>query len=557
MHEAAQPKISVIIPVYNAAGFIRPSLDSLLAQTLQEIEIIPVDDCSTDDSFAILQDYAARYPGKVVPVLQRENGGPAAARWSGVQHARAPYIMFMDSDDFLDPRACELALAEALRGYDLVGLTNARRNQWGELSILQPPPRTLDNDTLIRQGIAAFWSYLYDKTLLEDESLYPPMYFEDAAVIPRVFARAKRIGYVQEPNMYHYVQREGSIMASFLTGRKQMDIFRADELLWAYAPEDCRAAFAERIARRLNGNHRKYPSLRVESVAHIQAMYPQLKPFLADCPPHVTEPLDEVMALPAVPPVPAVVYLDGFIGAQDPAPYRADLVNALFQPDFVFLDGSNCNLSAAPEAVRQALAEGNTTLAAAWFAMDRIREGGGFFLAPGTVLLPTAASLRYEKAFVCGDEHRRLSSHFFGGAAGDHWTQVMDALLGDTPLPGLRLNGAEEVSDAGVRALCAIHCFAPLPGAYCHQPDLPADRLRTVMALQLIRTEQTLEQERKEHDAACRKLTHYVTDLTRQRDELRAQRDHFRQSRDQLRQELEQLRASSLRSRVKGLLGKK
>lgn len=105
------PKVSVIMPVYNAHDFLRPCLDSILNQTLKEIEIICVDDDSRDDSLEILREYARKDPR--MRVIHQENGGAGAARNNGLQYAAGEYLSILDCDDFFEPDMLEKAYAEA------------------------------------------------------------------------------------------------------------------------------------------------------------------------------------------------------------------------------------------------------------------------------------------------------------------------------------------------------------------------------------------------------------------------------------------------------------
>lgn len=103
------PKISVIVPVYNSAAFLRPCVDSILAQTFSELELILVDDGSTDESPAICDAYANQDP-RVISVHQ-VNAGAAAARNHGLDLATGTYITFVDSDDYIDPDMYEKMMA--------------------------------------------------------------------------------------------------------------------------------------------------------------------------------------------------------------------------------------------------------------------------------------------------------------------------------------------------------------------------------------------------------------------------------------------------------------
>jgi glycosyltransferase involved in cell wall biosynthesis len=104
-------KVSIIMPVYNAANFLQKSVTSLLQQTYSNKEIIIVDDSSSDNSYAIAQSFESEN----VTVLQQPNAGAAVARNTGLTHASGDYIQFMDVDDFLSPDKIEKQV-EALKG---------------------------------------------------------------------------------------------------------------------------------------------------------------------------------------------------------------------------------------------------------------------------------------------------------------------------------------------------------------------------------------------------------------------------------------------------------
>ncbi|UQZ91023.1 hypothetical protein C4J81_18090 [Deltaproteobacteria bacterium Smac51] len=104
------PKISVIVPVYNAAPYLSKCLSGLLAQTLRELEIIVIDDGSNDGSAAIMDDWAMK--DRRIRVLHQENAGPGAARAKGFEIACAPYLTCVDADDWLDEGTYEAAWKE-------------------------------------------------------------------------------------------------------------------------------------------------------------------------------------------------------------------------------------------------------------------------------------------------------------------------------------------------------------------------------------------------------------------------------------------------------------
>ena len=93
--------VSVIVPVYGVAAQLPRCLDSLLAQTCGNMEIIAVDDCSTDSSFEILQEYARRYPDKLYVCRHERNKKQGGARNTGLFYAKGEWVGFIDSDDWL------------------------------------------------------------------------------------------------------------------------------------------------------------------------------------------------------------------------------------------------------------------------------------------------------------------------------------------------------------------------------------------------------------------------------------------------------------------------
>ncbi len=104
--------ISVIVPAYNVENYIRRCLDSLVSQTYENLEIIVVNDGSTDRTGEIIEEYTERYPDKVM-LYTRENQGQAEARNFGISKASGDYIGFVDSDDFVSTKMYELMYREA------------------------------------------------------------------------------------------------------------------------------------------------------------------------------------------------------------------------------------------------------------------------------------------------------------------------------------------------------------------------------------------------------------------------------------------------------------
>lgn len=145
-------KLSIIVPVYNVAPYLRKCVDSLLAQDYDNYEIILVDDGSTDDSWQIIQEYVSRFRGledERIRGIHHENGGLSAARNTGIEAARGTYICFVDSDDYWEPSVLGKLMTQVDRnnldvlrfGYQNVRLTSEGMNELTKETIVRDEAR--------------------------------------------------------------------------------------------------------------------------------------------------------------------------------------------------------------------------------------------------------------------------------------------------------------------------------------------------------------------------------------------------------------------------------
>ena len=120
------PKVSVIIPVYNVEKYLHQCLDSVANQTLKDIEIICVNDCSKDNSLDILNEYAKK-DSRIKIINFEENKGPGVARNAALDIAQGEYIMFLDPDDWYELNACETAYNQIVENNnDIVVIVRSR-----------------------------------------------------------------------------------------------------------------------------------------------------------------------------------------------------------------------------------------------------------------------------------------------------------------------------------------------------------------------------------------------------------------------------------------------
>ncbi len=186
-------KLSIIVPVYNAEKYLRTCVDSLLAQTVGDFEIILVNDGSPDGCQAILDDYAARFPG-TVRCRTVENGGQGRARNIGIEMARGEWLGFVDSDDWVRPDMFEKLLTAAEReGTDVAVCDTLRCYEDGETRLLRA---WREGDALSAAGSAC--DKVFRRGRAEDLRFPEGVWYEDFAYSARALLRAERIAAVPE-----------------------------------------------------------------------------------------------------------------------------------------------------------------------------------------------------------------------------------------------------------------------------------------------------------------------------------------------------------------------
>lgn len=203
-----QAQVSLIVPTYNAEEFIARGIDNALAQSFGNLEILVVNDGSTDRTQDVIDWYKERYPQ--VRSVYQSNAGQAVARNFGVMHARGEYVGFMDSDDLLRPdmmeklydsivkNSCDIAMTAAYQitneGYEVVGAYPVKENA--------AIPVDDFFEEYIRYAYPVVWNKLYRRSLVGEHPI-PAVKYEDSAWTPCILSYAKQVCYIDEP-MYGY-----------------------------------------------------------------------------------------------------------------------------------------------------------------------------------------------------------------------------------------------------------------------------------------------------------------------------------------------------------------
>ena len=213
-------KVSVIMPIYNAYDYLRPAIDSVLDQTLKEIELICIDDGSTDSSFELIKEYQQQ--DERVRIVTETNAGPALARNNGIKRARGEYLAFLDADDFFEPSllenlylvAKEKDLDIAIADYDIYNsrkatFENAQPSE--HESIFDGgavTSKSLCPDKIFLSTNGAAWNKLFRRSFVIDKQLLflrDVKMYEDVYFVVSALSLAERIGKISEVLIHHRI----------------------------------------------------------------------------------------------------------------------------------------------------------------------------------------------------------------------------------------------------------------------------------------------------------------------------------------------------------------
>lgn len=241
--------LSVVVPVYNMAkdGNLEYCINSLVKQTLQNMEIIAVDDASTDDSLKILRDYEQKYPGRVKVIASPENRKQGGARNLGIREAQGRYIGFMDADDWCVEDLFERMVERAKQtGADVVGtdmcrvyehtMIPSKREECNlpeQVGILDHEKR---KEYLLHPGPAV--TKIYARELLLDKGFQFPehMSYEDNAIFIELGMRMKHFEHIPEANIFYYQHDDST--THHIDMKKCEDRMQAMRIMMQYAKEN-------------------------------------------------------------------------------------------------------------------------------------------------------------------------------------------------------------------------------------------------------------------------------------------------------------------------------
>ncbi|MEA5027133.1 MAG: glycosyltransferase [Erysipelotrichaceae bacterium] len=203
------PKISIIVPVYNVGKYLEKCLDSLVHQTLEDIEVLVINDSSPDNSQVIIEQFALKYPKIIKPHL-KPNGGVSSVRNYGIKQATGDYIGFVDGDDYVEPDMYETLYKEATVSNANVVISDFYFT-YPDKEVPYHEFHSENTEEMIINLFAVLWNKIYKRTYLEKINFHfiEGYRYEDVSFLTRLAPYYENYRYVNKP-LVHYVQRQSS-----------------------------------------------------------------------------------------------------------------------------------------------------------------------------------------------------------------------------------------------------------------------------------------------------------------------------------------------------------
>ncbi len=267
------PLISVIIPVYNVEKYIQASISSIIEQSYKNIEIILVNDGSTDESGRICDTFAEK--DSRIRVIHKANSGVSAARNTGIEAASGDYICFVDSDDYVTPDYVKHMYDTAVK-YNADITTSNQYKIWDNGKTVELFKRNEPYGTVnLKSGIETLSDMLYGKTCyatccckLYKKEIFSEIRFpeyrmgEDSFTMYKCFLKAESVAHLYQPD-YYYVQHESSAMHS-VDYSKFYDYIQLSDAFMRIVSNDYPELFLPAVNRLIENNFWVYMKMRTQ-----------------------------------------------------------------------------------------------------------------------------------------------------------------------------------------------------------------------------------------------------------------------------------------------------
>ncbi len=396
--------VSVIVPAFNEEQYIKRCLDSLINQSLKNIQIIIVDDGSCDKTAEICDEYKKKYPRKI-NVIHKEKEGLGPARNTGIMEAEGSYIGFVDADDWVDSDMYKEMYEKAIKNdSDIVICDIKMVDINGHQKLCQSMKESDENiniEKYLMSGIypQIAWNKIYKKKIWE-KFKFKNMYFEDLDIILPIVSHCYKVSYIQKAFNY-YCRRENSISNSF------ENIFYLDKLI---AYKDALNNTSERYRKQVEywvANNicecLKRDSLKgfkadfIEVIKELWIIFNQNNLIKQS---HLYYELNEYVNSEIIP---KRFYIGAFGMDRDDKKYISFIRNLEnYTKGFLitFLNEDNCNIEKAPIVIKEAFNKQQYKMVNHYYVLKNLYNNGGMTTNANMYLKKPIGFLRSKKGFI-------------------------------------------------------------------------------------------------------------------------------------------------------------
>lgn len=241
------PKITVIIPVYNVDKYLSRTVDSVLMQTFKDFEVICINDCSTDNSLEVLEDFALK-DNRIKIINNEKNLGAALARNVGIDSAQGEYIYFLDADDYIDDKYLECMVqkiehenCDIVLNLSIENETNGVVAKYNHPSMpkINPEGEYLDKITTIHDALCFIWARMYRKSFLSENNLrFLDIHATDDVVFNTIVDMYTDKTFVFYGEKYHYTVNNTGVTGKAKTvDDRDLQHIKAHSLIYDFLKE--------------------------------------------------------------------------------------------------------------------------------------------------------------------------------------------------------------------------------------------------------------------------------------------------------------------------------
>lgn len=409
-------KVSVIVPVYNVEQYLEKCLDSLVRQTLNEIEIIVVDDGSQDNSRKIAEEFREKYPNKVY-FFYKENEGLGEARNFGLDYAKGEYIGFVDSDDWVDEKTFQ-AMYETARNEDadvvvcdFISIYDGWRDGWVSKGYRGAAEFPEKRDWILNAiNPATACNKLFRKSLFSI-ARFPKGWYEDIATTPILLSYSRKIFYLSLP-LYYYRIRNNSI-TTIKNNKHTLDVINA----WDNLIKNTNKYYYEEIIGAIYYSIIEFINFKSEFADDFIA-YAKKKKELFEDNVYVKNGIKEgkVENIFEKTLIPKIIHYFWFGNNK-----KDDLILKCldswkkYAPDYKIIEWneSNCDITEC-DYVKEAYQQKKWAFVADYFRIKKIYEYGGIYLDTDMELMDNISKLRLNKVFFAFETKTGINAAIFG-----------------------------------------------------------------------------------------------------------------------------------------------